>query len=178
MLEFLHFKATSIRPGHLGSLLWIPNFRNPPLAQVQVLPPLQGEDSKGSRGSPPGACTLPSPFRYISGTRNLEFVAQRDWACSHTCLGLFPSTSFIFLKTDHTSGGLMLGPRGSKGGCFVGCGCGLRLHCVLGFSFMHVMLFLSGREPGMGGEGGRPQFGVGVGELGSICGLAQAEACL
>lgn len=72
----------------------------------------------------------------------------------------------------------MLGPSGSKGGCFVGCSCGLRLHCVLGFSFKRVMLFLSGRGPGMGREEGRPQFGVGGGDVGSICALDQAQACL
>lgn len=113
-------KATSLDPGTqapclvsylLESLLWL---------SFSAFLPSRRELGAVS-GCPLGAFPRCSPCRNTSGPRYLEFPAQRDWTC---------------FRGQHTSSIAPLSsssPGLTRGCFFVGCDCGLGLHCMLGF---------------------------------------------
>lgn len=107
---------------------------------------LQGANSEHSVQCSPGACTIPSPFRYISDPRSPEFPAQRDRVCFQGLCEPLPQPLFHLPGAKQASSTLIGKPQGRQWQLSCKCGWRVSLCCRLGFPVHAGEAFPRGRH--------------------------------
>lgn len=101
------------------------------------------------------ACSILPFFRYISGPRDLEFSAQRNWASSRACTSFSAPLSSSFPGLTRLLVCSLLGAKGARGAVLWGCGCGLSLHRTLEFPIHACETWPVRDRAGVGRDGDR-----------------------